>query len=341
MSQSPENSEDPDLVRMEERELARMGLVARIQARMTLLGLNPYSTAKKAGLGGDYVRDLIRGKVTNPSAERLGKLAVALETSLYYLMGQEENPGLGARDNPDIWAPPPLPSPVWTEARGQPAANMLPIRYELMEGAFRRATEVTRGPLGFEPSSAPPSADGGRRLWWEYIRDDTISAIAPRGSLLLVAEYKDTERALIQAGDIVVVQRRIVAADNAAYHLVERSVRQVRRRDPTGMWYMTRAPSGPPQDDDDTVEVWRFTMDSPGSPGHAAQIAAWEQELLRPGIDDRHRDYMRCVMEMMRTMSPDEIERAMHEDRDISEYQFAGKGLRVLTPVAAGAGFGL
>ena len=61
--------------------------VARLQRRIGELRLNPYSTAKKAGLGGSYVRDILRGKVKQPSAARLSKLAAALDVPTAWLMG--------------------------------------------------------------------------------------------------------------------------------------------------------------------------------------------------------------------------------------------------------------
>lgn len=56
---------------------------------MQACGLNPYSTARKAGLGGSYVRDIIRGKVKDPGVDRLRRLAEALDMSLADLAGSE------------------------------------------------------------------------------------------------------------------------------------------------------------------------------------------------------------------------------------------------------------
>lgn len=62
----------------------------RIQGRMDALGLNPYSTATRAGIGEDYIRDIFRGKVRDPGVSRMLKLATALECSLGYLLGIDE-----------------------------------------------------------------------------------------------------------------------------------------------------------------------------------------------------------------------------------------------------------
>lgn len=53
---------------------------------MDELGLNPYQTAKKAGLGDSFVRDILRGKTRSPSSENLAKLARALETTSEWLI---------------------------------------------------------------------------------------------------------------------------------------------------------------------------------------------------------------------------------------------------------------
>lgn len=56
-------------------------LQKRVKIRMDMLGLNAYQTAKKAGLGDSFVRDILRGKTRSPSSENLAKLAIALDTT--------------------------------------------------------------------------------------------------------------------------------------------------------------------------------------------------------------------------------------------------------------------
>lgn len=62
-------------------------LQKRLSQRMAELGMNAYQTAKKAGLGDSFVRDILRGKTRSPSAENLSKLANALETTAEYFTG--------------------------------------------------------------------------------------------------------------------------------------------------------------------------------------------------------------------------------------------------------------
>jgi transcriptional regulator with XRE-family HTH domain len=102
--------------------------IKRLEKRIDEMGLNPYSTAKKAGLGPDYVRDLLRGKVKQPSAARLRELAIALNCSPEYLMGVEDEPG----EKPVSW-------------RGEKAeAVRLGVEYRLRDGYFE-------SPKAFEP----------------------------------------------------------------------------------------------------------------------------------------------------------------------------------------------
>lgn len=53
-------------------------LIKEIRRRMLAAGLNPSSLSRKAGLKGDYVRDILRGKSRKPNAADLGKIAAVL-----------------------------------------------------------------------------------------------------------------------------------------------------------------------------------------------------------------------------------------------------------------------
>lgn len=92
---------------------------------MKAMGLNPYSTARKAGLGSDYVRNIFRGKIREPSATKLQQLAKALETSPEFLLDWPSPP------NAD-WPP---GSPVATEdltpSRSEQSVTLLRL---IMEG---------------------------------------------------------------------------------------------------------------------------------------------------------------------------------------------------------------
>ncbi len=62
-------------------------LVERIKIRMDALGLNACRAATMATLGRTYVLDILRGKVSDPGARSLQKLAAVLECSPDYLLG--------------------------------------------------------------------------------------------------------------------------------------------------------------------------------------------------------------------------------------------------------------
>lgn len=66
-------------------------LQKRVRLRMDTLNMNALQTAKTAGLGDSFVRDILRGKTKSPSAENLAKLAAALETTVEYLIGSSND----------------------------------------------------------------------------------------------------------------------------------------------------------------------------------------------------------------------------------------------------------
>ena len=63
----------------------------RIKARRTELKLTLEEVAKLIGSGKSYVWELENKNIARPSAEKLLKLAEALQTSMSYLLGTEEN----------------------------------------------------------------------------------------------------------------------------------------------------------------------------------------------------------------------------------------------------------
>lgn len=69
-------------------------LQKRLRVRMDMLGMNALQTAKKAGLGDSYVRDILRGKTRSPNVENIAKLAAALDTTpdWFFNQGADEAP---------------------------------------------------------------------------------------------------------------------------------------------------------------------------------------------------------------------------------------------------------
>lgn len=219
-------------------------LASRLRERMEALGLNPFSVAKKAGVGQDTVRDILRGRVKQPSADRLAKLAQVLECSIYYLLGKEEIEVKTQRFGRDTYEPePPAPLPAAPENLNK-QASLLPIRFELMADAFRKANDVARQPIGYEAATIP-HIYRHRASWWELVRDDSMNEVAPAGSLVQVVEMNDDERHLINDGDVVVITKRLYTSD-VSINLVERSLRRISYTYPEyGLWFMNFASSSP------------------------------------------------------------------------------------------------
>lgn len=67
-------------------------LAERLKHLMDARGTNPFRLSTDAGLGADAVRDILRGKVRAPSYRTLAPLARALETTVAYLVGEEDDP---------------------------------------------------------------------------------------------------------------------------------------------------------------------------------------------------------------------------------------------------------
>lgn len=134
----------------------------RIEARMAELGLNPYSTAKKAGLGPDYVRDLLRGKVKQPSAVRLRELAIALECSPDYLMGEADEAG----ERPIAWSS--------TSA----CAVRLSVEWILKDGFFEDVSALKHNK--HRPRWAVSALSYGDE-WLEYVEAPQLNGEIPAG----------------------------------------------------------------------------------------------------------------------------------------------------------------
>lgn len=61
-------------------------LARRIRERMIALGTNQFRVSLDANLGSDYIRDILRGKIKEPSAVKLASIASTLETTPEWLL---------------------------------------------------------------------------------------------------------------------------------------------------------------------------------------------------------------------------------------------------------------
>jgi len=72
-------------------------IIREIEKRLKLLNLNATNAAKKAGLGQDAIRDILRGKSLNPSNDTLQKVAKVLGCTVADLTGERASAPLPKR----------------------------------------------------------------------------------------------------------------------------------------------------------------------------------------------------------------------------------------------------
>lgn len=145
-------------------------LQKRVKARMDLLNVNAYQTAKKAGLGSSFVRDILRGRTRSPSTENLEKLALALETSIDYLRGKGSDNTL------------PIELPVVG----------LPVVSEINAGTW---LEVTTMEDQSEPAIIPVANDPRfprARQYALLVRGDSMDIDYPDGSYVTCVDFWDS-----------------------------------------------------------------------------------------------------------------------------------------------------
>ncbi len=334
-------------------DMPNSALAERIRERMDALGLNPYSAAKKAELGESFVRDILKGKVKSPSAKRLAKLALALECSLNYLLGEEElellpdpeqRPNVRVIDKPSRYG---LMAEEQTHISSR-TPELLPIRYELMANAYRKATDVARKTISYQPATIP-ARYADRQSWWELVLDDSVERVAPPGSLVQVVELLDHEIENLQDGDFVVVAKRH-ASPTASFNLVERSMRRVTFRYPDlGLWFFEYAHLDPEMDLTD--DIYKDTS-PPVKRKNEAEILA---EIDDPEERERRRAKFQELREAhLNSLTPELKEALQRVDAALMDKQYMeallrekeamrariqGKVIRVLTALDTEAGF--
>lgn len=176
----------------------------RVVERMEALGLTAHSAAKQAGLGPDFVRDIIRGRTKDPSSWRLRLLAEVLQCSAEYLLGLTDE--LGA-------------APQVVANYGERVVR-LRVRYELKFGYFHEpGTRVWSDEDGAitsfydEAHSVVSMTEADEDEWLELVVDPQLRFI--KGSLLHVTPFDTAEQ------DCVVIVNHYIG------ELVQRSVHQL------------------------------------------------------------------------------------------------------------------
>lgn len=170
----------------------------RVKARLEATGQSANMASVRAGLGRDYVRDLLRGKVKEPSAGRLRRLAEALSCSVEYLMGSEEEVGN---------------APVALFAGPM---NELPVSYRLRGGFF----EDDDGSIPQEVNWPVPALNPlEQHQWLEWVEDNSGSAPVPLNALLHVSRLVSR----LHSDDLIITVRSIGDGQ-----LFQRTVRKLR-----------------------------------------------------------------------------------------------------------------
>lgn len=234
-----------------------MDFAERLEERAQEKGFNAYSLAKAACLTEDTVRDIIRGKVKDPGASKLAKIARVLGTTVEELLGAEvlgvvpEVPDDPSPGEPGTGAVVPL-------GRVRDGEIVLPVRFRAAAGAWREMDDleqVTR--RKFTAVFLPEYASFPQ--WLEEVEGDSVNKRLPSGALVHVVDtiamgYEPA------SGDLVVVMRT-----RAGGLLRERSIKEVEiTRDGVRLWPRSfnerwREPlvlkPGGPEEDDVTVEI--------------------------------------------------------------------------------------
>jgi transcriptional regulator with XRE-family HTH domain len=162
-------------------------LKSRVKARMDALEMNAFNTAKKAKLGNSYVRDILRGKTTQPLAENLAKLAEALETTPDYLMGRSDDSTL---------------RPVKAKVEGVPVIGKVSAStWYAVDDEFIEEID--------EDTERVPSVSG-YPLEWQFgmiVEGNCLNKVARNGDRLVCLDLIKSQ-VEIQDDDLVVIERR-------------------------------------------------------------------------------------------------------------------------------------
>lgn len=203
------------------------GMRKRIQDRLTALGISAADASKKAGMGKDFIRDMMR-KDTRPGADSLSRLAKTLKTSPDYLLYGED-------------------SPPRLEVEGLPVVGVIEA------GQFRDITLVSQDQDFPVVNVVPDPRYRHARQYALRVSGDSMNEMFEDGSYVICAEWGDVGLPL-KDGFVLHVERMI-----AGTHLVETTLKEVRSRN--GARYLaprsTNSRHKPIEigDDDDMTEM--------------------------------------------------------------------------------------
>lgn len=160
---------------------------------MDMLGMNAYETAKKAGLGESFVRDILRGKSRNPTVEKLERLAAALDTTVDWFRA-DAAPGTSVD----------APNSAVTRAR----ISGLVVKGDIQAGAWLDISMIDDDPEHKETIPvAPDSRFPHAKQYGLRVKGDSMDLEYPDGTFVSVVDYADSGIP-IRAGLTVHVERR-------------------------------------------------------------------------------------------------------------------------------------
>lgn len=175
----------------------------RVQQRLDDLDLNPFSAARRAGLESGYVRDILRGKIKEPGAEKLRELSMVLKCSPDYLMGRLDVVGQAPNT-----------------AKAITMVVDLSIRHEAAAGNWLAIDELRDEPFGSAPTALVPEY-AQYAQWLERVRGDSMDRLLPDGALVHVVDAIEMGYTP-HTGDLVIATRT-----RAQGAFIERSIKQV------------------------------------------------------------------------------------------------------------------
>lgn len=187
-------------------------LIERIELRLKKTGQRARGASLRAGLGGDFIRNIRRNPDQKPLYDNLAKLAEALSCNVRWLASGEGQEELSGQPQPkDDVDTQPLGSVRYVQN-----PKDLPIRGGAMGGDDTFFTQNGE-PIGYV--ARPPSLDGIKEAYAVYMTGDSMEPRYFAGEILQVHPYKPPK-----AGDFVVIQT--CNSDDVHHYFVKRYVRK-------------------------------------------------------------------------------------------------------------------
>ena len=165
-------------------------LFARIEARLSELGVTAAAASRKAGLSVDAIRNI--GRTGGATARTLEALAMALETSVESLIKGEP-------------AAEPARAAAQRDATPRVDQGDIPVLGTAAGSLGQGAFEIT-DPI--DHIARPPALAGARRLYGIYVTGDSMAPEHKHGDVRIVHPGRPPRQ-----GDTIIIQIRIKPSD--------------------------------------------------------------------------------------------------------------------------------